>query len=94
MAPVVGPLVAGVPCVGVPLIQNGPTTATVVLVVYAMLIAIDGKLLTPVFLAGSATLHPVVVIISLLLGYEFLGVLIIMGRGLASVSARDFEPLS
>lgn len=75
MAPVVGPLIAAVPCVGVPMLQNGPYTGMVVLALYSALIFIDGKLLTPVVLAESATLHPVVVIVSLLLGYEFMGVL-------------------
>ncbi len=75
MAPVVGPLVAGIPCVGIPLIQNGLSTGIIVLSLYAVLIFIDGKLLTPITLAESATLHPVIVIISLLLGYEFMGVL-------------------
>ena len=75
MAPVVGPLVAGLPCVGVPMLQNGFSTGMIVLAFYALLIFLDGKLLTPVVLAESATLHPVVVIVSLLLGYEFMGVL-------------------
>ncbi len=75
MAPVVGPLVAGIPCVGVPLLQNGLSVGLIVLAFYALLIFLDGKLITPVVLAESATLHPVVVIVSLLLGYEFMGVL-------------------
>ena len=75
MAPVIGPLVAGIPCVGIPLLQNGLGTGLIVLLFYALLILIDGKLITPIVLGGSATLHPVVVILSLLLGYEFMGVL-------------------
>lgn len=74
MAPVVGPLIAGIPCVGVPLLQNGQHIGLVVLFFYWALILIDGKLLTPICLAGSATLHPVVAIMSLLLGYEFMGI--------------------
>lgn len=75
MAPVVGPLVAGVPCVGVALVQKGTTTGLIVLVGYALLIGVDGKLITPLLLAEGAKLHPVFAILSLLLGYEFLGIL-------------------
>lgn len=75
MAPVVGPIAAGLPCVAVPLLQNGLSTGLVVLVFYMALVILDGKLLTPIILADSATLHPVIVIISLLVGYEFMGVL-------------------
>ncbi|MEN6347137.1 MAG: AI-2E family transporter [Armatimonadia bacterium] len=75
MAPIVGPIVGGVFCVGLPLIQNGVHTGLVVLLCYWLLFVVDGKLLTPILLAGSAMLHPVLVIISLLLGYEFFGVL-------------------
>ncbi len=75
MAPVVGPIIAAVPCVGVPLLQNGPHTGLVVLACYCVLIFLDGKLLSPILLGSSATLHPVVIILSLLLGYEFMGVL-------------------
>jgi predicted PurR-regulated permease PerM len=75
LAPVVGPWVAGVLCVGVPLLQEGSHTGLVVLGIYALLVILDGKLLTPVLLAGGALLHPVTAILSLLLGFEFLGVL-------------------
>lgn len=74
MAPVVGPWVAGILCVGVPLLQEGSHTGLVFLAIYAALVIIDGKLLTPVLLAGGALLHPVTAILSLLIGYEFLGV--------------------
>lgn len=75
VAPIVGPICAGIFCVGVPLIQNGLHTGLVVLLFYWLLFLVDGKLLTPLLLAGSAMLHPVVAIVSLLIGYEFLGVL-------------------
>ncbi|MCE5215873.1 AI-2E family transporter [bacterium] len=69
------PIVGGVFCGGLPLIQNGVHTGLIVLLCYWLLFVVDGKLLTPLLLAGSAMLHPVLVIISLLLGYEFFGVL-------------------
>jgi predicted PurR-regulated permease PerM len=75
LAPVVGPWVAGVLCVGVPFLQEGSHTGLIVLALYALLVVVDGKLLTPILLAGGALLHPVTAILSLLLGFEFLGVL-------------------
>jgi predicted PurR-regulated permease PerM len=73
LAPIVGPIVAGVPVVGVTMLQNGPHTGMVVLVCYLVLFLLDGKFLTPILLAGGTTLHPVTVIVSLLIGYEFVG---------------------
>lgn len=75
LAPVVGPLIAALPCVGIPMLQNGMHTGLIVLLFYSIYILIDGKLVTPLMLGSCATLHPVVAIVSLLIGYEFLGVL-------------------
>lgn len=73
--PILGPILAGVPIVAVCLLQQGLQTAVVVLVVYAAINVVQSKLIMPNVLSAGARLHPVIILVSLLIGAEFLGVL-------------------
>ena len=73
--PILGPVVAGIPLVLISLSQRGLNVAVAVLVAYVALNLLQTKVIMPRVLAGSAKLHPVYIIIALLVGAEFLGVL-------------------
>lgn len=72
---IVGPIVAAVPIGIISLAQVGWRTAVVVLLAYAGLNVLENKILRPKVLGGSVRLHPVTVIVALLVGAEFLGVI-------------------
>lgn len=73
--PIVGPIVAAVPIGIISLAQVGWRTALIVLLAYAGLNILENKILRPKVLGGSVRLHPVTVIVALLIGAEFLGVI-------------------
>ncbi len=73
--PILGPVIAGIPLVLVSLTQRGLDVALAVLGAYIALNLLQTKVIMPRVLAGSARLHPVYIIVALLVGAEFLGVL-------------------
>lgn len=73
--PMLGPVIAGVPIVGVCLAQQGLRIALLVLIAYAGINALQNKVIMPNVLSAGARLHPVAVIVAILVGAEFLGVL-------------------
>lgn len=80
--PVIGPLVGGIPVLAAVFVTikgdpNGlPMSAFWwVLAGFTMLHLFESKVLMPRILGEKLGIHPVIVIISLLLGYEFLGLL-------------------
>ncbi len=75
LIPIVGSIAAGIPMVVVPWVQNGWQTALVVLILYIILNIIQANLLVPIILGREVRLHPVTIIIALLIGGEFLGIL-------------------
>jgi len=72
---IVGPIVAGVPICGITLLQVGWVAMLVVLGVFLLIQAVGGQVIAPKLLSGGAKLHPVVIIISLLIGAELFGVI-------------------
>ncbi|MBC7287523.1 MAG: AI-2E family transporter [Armatimonadetes bacterium] len=88
--PILGPIVAGVPIVAVCLMQRGLHVTLAVLGAYVGLNFLQTKVIMPRVLAGSARLHPVLIIVSLLIGAEFLGVL---GMFIAVPTAAVFRVL-
>jgi predicted PurR-regulated permease PerM len=73
--PVLGPIVAGIPIVGIALLQGGPQTGLAALLIFSAMHFVESKVIMPRVIGHQAALHPVVVIISLLVGGEFLGLL-------------------
>ncbi|GAH36480.1 unnamed protein product, partial [marine sediment metagenome] len=72
---IVGPIVAGIPICGITLLQSGWIAMLVVLGVFLLIQAVGGQVIAPKLLSGGAKLHPVVIIISLLIGAELFGVI-------------------
>ena len=72
---IVGPIVAGIAICGMTLVQSGWVAMVVVLGAFLLIQAVGGQAIAPKLLSGGAKLHPVVVIVSLLIGAELFGVI-------------------
>ncbi len=74
--PVIGPLVGGIPVVGMVLLHPGSAAYFwPVLVGFTSLHLYESKYLMPRILGDHLGLHPIIIIVSLLIGYKFLGLL-------------------
>ena len=77
--PVIGPLLGGIP-VGLIVFlecsrQGNYTLLWIVLPLFTLMHLLESKLLTPIILGKGLNLHPIIVIIALLIGGEFFGLL-------------------
>ncbi|MGQ9732981.1 MAG: AI-2E family transporter [Candidatus Zipacnadales bacterium] len=73
--PVIGPIVAAIPIIAISWIQVDAEAAAIALLVLVIMHWVESKLIMPNVLGHEAALHPVTVIIALLVGGEFFGVL-------------------
>jgi len=74
--PVVGPLLGAIPLILVCLIMNRDVNTTVLLLImFTLMHFLESKVLLPKIVGHEVDLHPVSVILALLLGMEFFGVL-------------------
>jgi predicted PurR-regulated permease PerM len=74
LVPYLGPVVASLPAVLLGLTVS-PLTALLALVVFAVVNQIEAHLLSPMILGRSTDIHPVTVLISILIGVGFFGIL-------------------
>lgn len=72
--PVIGPILGGIPIVLVSMLQS-MTTAVAVLVFFSILHIVESKIIMPKLLGYGMSLHPAVILIVLLIGSEFFGIL-------------------
>ena len=75
LIPVVGPVTAGVLICAITLMQAGWQAMLLILAIYLAIQLSSDRLVAPRLMSNSAHLHPVVVIIALLAGAEFFGVI-------------------
>jgi len=75
LIPYIGSIFAGVLVIGIPLLQGKLNTALVVAIFYIILNILQANLIVPMVLGREIKLHPVTIIIVLLIGAEFGGVL-------------------
>jgi len=73
--PIIGPVVGSVPIVVVILARMGANAAGVMLIFLTILHAVESKVIMPRLLGERVNLHPVAVIVALLLGKAFMGIL-------------------
>ncbi len=74
--PMIGPLVGGIPVMaGVLLHEQGSSYFLWVLLAFTLLQLFETKYLMPRILGDHLDIHPVLIIISLLIGYELLGLI-------------------
>lgn len=74
LVPYLGPIVGSVPAVLLAFTVS-PVTALLVLLVFLAANQIEAQVLAPLILAKSTDLHPITVLISILIGVGFLGLL-------------------
>ncbi|MGQ9524972.1 MAG: AI-2E family transporter [Armatimonadota bacterium] len=72
--PVIGPILGAIPIVLVSMLQS-MTTALAVLVFFSILHIVESKLIMPKLLGYGMNLHPAIILIVLLIGSEFFGIL-------------------
>lgn len=95
LIPYVGPLIGMVPALVIALV-NGVSSFDLLLlfIVYAVAQLIDGAFLIPFFVARIVNLHPVTVILAIIAGAQFMGVLgMIISIPLASTLKVTFETI-
>ena len=73
--PIIGPIVGGVPIVLLALVTQGLGVAVAVLIFFTCLHFAESKFLMPMVIGDRMRLHPVIIIIVLLIGGEFGGLL-------------------
>ena len=76
LIPYIGPIIGGVPAVAIALINNYPAwDVGLVVGVYVVAQLIDTGVLIPILVARIVNLHPVTVVLLIILGGQFMGVL-------------------
>lgn len=73
--PVIGPVVVAVPIVAIAWIQVDARTAGIALLIFIIMHLVESKVIMPKVIGLESALHPVIVIVALLIGGEFLGIL-------------------
>ncbi len=73
--PVIGSIIGGIPIVLLALVSQGPIVAAWVLIFFSILHFTESKFIMPLLIGDSLDLHPVVIIVVLLVGGEFGGLL-------------------
>lgn len=74
LVPLLGPIVAGVVAVGITIV-TAPLSALWTLLIFFAIHQIEANVLVPLLTRQAVGLHPVVVITSLLLGYQVAGIM-------------------
>lgn len=73
--PIIGPIFAGIPIVLLALVTKGLAVAVGVLIFFSVLHFVESKFIMPLLVGDQLELHPVVIILVLLIGQEFAGLL-------------------
>ncbi len=74
LLPVVGPIIAAIPALLVGL-NESPMVALWVLILYVIIQQLEGNILVPLIMKKSVGLSPIIIIIAMLIGFQFLGIL-------------------
>jgi predicted PurR-regulated permease PerM len=86
--PIVGPIIGGIPIVLLAWVTKGLGVAVGVLTFFSILHFVESKFIMPLLVGDRLRLHPVVIIVVLLIGQEFAGLL---GMFLAAPVAALFR---
>ena len=73
--PVIGPLISSIPAIFVAYTSTTPQTALIVAVFYIVYYTTDSQVLQPVIMGKKIKLHPVVILLSLMIGGKLFGIL-------------------
>ncbi len=66
--PIIGSFVAGTVAVFVALVNNGPTTAIIMLIVVLVVMQLESHVLQPWLMSSAVSIHPVAVVLSVAVG--------------------------
>jgi putative permease len=75
MVPFIGPIFGAIPAILVALISSGMTGALYVVAAFLVVQLIDNAAIKPVVVARMVSLHPIVVLLAVIVGGKFFGVL-------------------
>ncbi len=93
LVPNVGPVLAAIPAVALAFFQS-PTLGLWVLALYIVIQQVENQILTPLVLGKTLGINPVVVIISLLVGFNLAGILgMILAVPVATVAVELFNDI-
>lgn len=93
LVPNVGPVLAAIPAVALGFFQS-PTLGFWVLALYIVIQQVENQILTPLILGKTLGINPVVVIISLLVGFNLAGILgMILAVPVATVVVEWFNDI-
>jgi predicted PurR-regulated permease PerM len=73
--PIIGPIIGGIPIIGLALVTRGLAVSLAVLAFFTILHFVESKFVMPYMIGDRMKLHPVVIIVVLLIGQEFGGLL-------------------
>ena len=73
LIPMLGSWIGGIPVALVALLTKPPSFLLVVLAVVVVAHTVDGYILSPIVLRETTNLHPIVILLSVLVGAELLG---------------------
>src|SRR5205823_1586481 len=73
--PIIGPILGGIPIILLTLVTAGLPKALLVLTIFTVMHFVESKFVMPWLIGERMNLHPVVIIIVLLIGQEFGGLL-------------------
>lgn len=74
LIPVVGPIIAAIPALLVAL-NESPMTALWVILLYLIIQQLEGNIIVPIVMKQSVGLSPIIIIVAMLIGFQFLGIL-------------------
>lgn len=74
LLPVVGPIIAAIPAILVGF-NESPIMAVWVLILYIILQQIEGNIFVPIIMKKAVGLSPIIIIIAMLTGFQFLGIM-------------------
>ena len=72
--PYVGAIVAFIPAVLLAFVNNGPTNALIVAILFIAIFELEGHIIAPAIVSKSVSLTPLAVVLAILVGGELMGV--------------------
>jgi predicted PurR-regulated permease PerM len=74
LLPVIGPIIAMVPALLIGL-NDSPGMALTILILYIIIQQLEGNILVPLIMKKAVGLSPIIVVIVMLIGFQFLGIM-------------------
>ncbi len=94
LIPYVGPVAGAIPAIIINIVEGGDTTITIyIIAAFALIQFIDNMFVQPMVLSRSVDLHPLVIVLAVLIGAQFFGLLgmllAVPAAGIIKVTSRE-----